>query len=612
MTESLGRTYNPVSLGFTGRDVAVEKNEISKTSIPAFSGVTGRDGAVEKYGKAVSQAARTADYQKAGQEALARLMSVSYEGLPGPSVASAGRPMLQVPALRADGNKQETNGDLFTLLMAMISELIGEVDVKKLKNRLAMLQSMAGAKQQGYEKLAADYAAAVEALEVAEGNIGSSQEHLDQLQERVRQVQALLDESEARLAELDPESPEYARELALRDKLKGELAGHTQTLQKATDAHLKLIEIANACAKTLAMVAVKVQEAGLAGPSVKESNEKALSGSALALLNRLKIIELLGEAAQNKEELNQELFQELQAKLQEHMKLESEKYLEEVRKAEALQKTMGCIGKIVGAILTVATIAAGVLTANPVLVAVGVIGAAVMISDAVVQQATGVSFMAEAMKPLTTVMQEAIKLFTAIYTTVLVALVDEETAKKIAQIAGMIAGIAATLAAVAVVAVVGAQVVGPMVGAIASKLSSMIANVAPAAMQALKQLGSAVSNSLTQMLTQLRSFITRGADAVSLARYAANLQTAQAVTEFGNVAVQGGLQIRSGVHQAQAAEHLADVRVRMAISEEITDYLTRLVEDYGQAMKVRTDEIGKVIDDMQRSHSVSLQMARHV
>ncbi|MDF9777807.1 type III secretion system translocon subunit SctE [Pseudomonas baetica] len=588
-------------------------SEIRSTFNPAFSGLTGRNEAFEKYGKAASQAARTADYQKAGQEALARLMSVSYEGQPGPSVASAGRPLLHMPAARADGNKQETNSDLFTLLMAMISELIGEVDVNKLKNRLAMLQSMAGARQQGHEKLAAEYADAVEALEAAEGEIGSSQEHLDQLQERVRQAQGLLDESEARLAELDPESPEYARELALRDKLKGELAGQTQSLQKATEAHLKLIEIANACARALAAVAVKVQEAGLAGPSVKESNEKALSSSALALLNRLKIIEMLGESAQNKEELSQELFQELQTRLQEHMKLESEKYLEEVRKAEALQKTMGCIGKIVGAILTVATIAAGVLTANPVLIAVGVIGAAVMISDSVIQQATGVSFMAEAMKPLTTVMQEAIKLFTELYTKLLMAFgVDPETAKDIAQIAGMIQGIAATLAAVALVAVVGAQVVGPILGAIASKLASAISGVAPAAMQVFKQAATSAGNSLTQMLTQLRSFITNGADAVSLARYAANLQTAQAVTEFGNVAVQGGLQIRSGEHQAQAAEHLADVRVRMAISEEITAYLTRLVDDYGQAMQVRTRQIEQVFADMQRSHSVSLQMVRHV
>ena len=263
--------------------------------------------------------------------------------------------------------------------------------------------------------------------------------------------------------------------------------------------------------------------------------------------------------------------------------------------------------------MTVATIAAGVLTANPVLIAVGVIGAAVMISDSVIQQATGVSFMAEAMKPLTTVMQEAIKLFTELYTKLLVAFgVDPETAKDIAQIAGMIQGIAATLAAVALVAVVGVHVIAPMLGAIASNLASAFSGVAPAAMQVFKQAASTAGNSLTQMLTQLRSFITNGADAVSLARYAANLQTAQAVTEFGNVAVQGGLQVQSGVHQAQAAEHLADVRVRMAISEEITAYLTRLVDDYGQAMQVRTRQIEQVFADMQRSHSVSLQMARHV
>ncbi|WP_433739480.1 type III secretion system translocon subunit SctE [Pseudomonas putida] len=588
-------------------------SEIRSTFNTVIQGALSRTEAFEKYGKAAAQAARTENFQKAGQEALARLMSVNYQGAHNASATGTGRPVLQAPPPGADGNKQETNGDLFTLLMAMISELIGEVDVNKLKNRLAMLQTMAGARQQGHEKLAAEYAAAVEALEAAEGAVGSSQEHLDQLQSRVQHAQGLLDECEARLAGLDPESPEYARELALRDQLKGELAGHTQTLQKATDAHLKLIEIANANAKTLAVVAIKVQETGLGGSSIKESNEKALSSSALALLNRLKIIEMLGEAAQNKEELSQELFQELQARLQEKMQLESDKYLEEVRKAEALQKTMGCIGAIVGAILTVATIAAGVLTANPVLIAVGVIGAAIMISDAVVKEATGTSFMAEAMKPLTTVMQEAIKLFTELYTRLLIAVgVDEQTARDIAQIAGMIQGIASTLAAVALVAVVGAQVIGPMVSAVASKLASVVAQAAPATMQAMRQLASSLGNSLTQMLTQLRGFITHGADPVTLARYAANLEIAQAVTEFGNVAVQGGLQIRSGMHQAQAAVHLADVKVRMAISEEITSYLTRLVEDYGTAMQDRTRQIEQVFADLQRSHSVSLQMVRHV
>ncbi|PBJ14719.1 Invasin IpaB [Pseudomonas ogarae] len=588
-------------------------SEIRNTASPAFQGAMSRSEAFEKYGAAASKAARTVDYQEAGQKALADLMSVKYEGHNGPCAANTGRPALHPPAPRADGNKQETNGDLFMLLMAMISELIGEVDVKKLKNRLAMLQSMAGARQQAHQNLSAQYTAAVEAMAAAEGNVGSGQEHLDQLQERVLHFQGLLAESEARLAQLDPESPEYAQELARRDQLRGDLASHTQTLQTATAAHLKLIEVANACARTVTAVVAKMQESSVNGSAIKDTDEKALSSSALALLNRLKIIELLGESAQNKEELSQELFQELQARLQEHMQRESDKYLEEVRKAEALQKTMGCIGKIIGAILTVATIAAGVLTANPVLIAVGVVGAAVMIADTVIQEKTGVSFMAEAMKPLTVVMQEAIKRFSELYTQLLIELgVDEDKAKKIGQIAGMIQGIVSTLAAVALVAVVGAQVIGPMVSAVASKLASVVAQAAPAAMQAMKQVATSVGNTLTQMLTQLRGFITNGADPVLLARYAANLEIAQAVTEFGNVAVQGGLQIKSGQHQAQAAVHLADVRVRMAISEAISAYLTQVVDDYGQAMRERTRQIEQLFADMQRSHSVSLQMARHV
>ncbi|AUM72721.1 type III secretion system translocon subunit SctE [Pseudomonas fluorescens] len=588
-------------------------SEIRSIPSPAFQGVMSRSEAFEKYAAAASKAARTADFQEAGKQALADLMSVKYEGQNGPSAAATGRPVLHAPALRADGNKQETDGDLFTLLMAMISELIGEVDVKKLKNRLAMLQSMAGAKQQAHENLSAEYTAAVEAMAAAEGNVGSSQEHLDQLQERVLHFQALLQESEARLAQLDPESPEYAQELARRDQIRGDLTSQVQTLQTSTVAHLKLIEVANACAKTVSAVFSKVLMFSAMSSTPKETDEKALGSSALALLNRLKIIELLGEAAQNKEELNQELFQELQARLQAHMQRESEKYLEEVRKAEALQKTMGCIGKIVGAILTVATIAAGVLTANPVLIAVGVVGAAVMIADSVIQDKTGVSFMAEAMKPLTVVMQEAIKRFTEIYTKLLIDLgVDEDKAKEIAQIAGMIQGVVSTLAAVALVAIVGVQVIGPMVSAVASKLASVVAQAAPAAMQAMKQVATSVGNTLTQMLTQLRGFITNGADPVLLARYAANLEIAQAVTEFGNVAVQGGLQIKSGQHQAQAAVHLADVRVRMAISEEISAYLTQVVDTYGQAMQERTRQIEQLFADMQRSHSVRLQMVRHV
>jgi invasin B len=99
---------------------------------------------------------------------------------------------------------------------------------------------------------------------------------------------------------------------------------------------------------------------------------------------------------------------------------------------------------------------------------------------------------------------------------------------------------------------------------------------------------------------------------VSLARFASNLQIAQAVTEFGGVAAQGGLQLASGVHQSRAAEHLADVRVRMAISEEISTYLSRIVEEYGEKILNLTQQIKQVFTDEQDSHNARLKMSRYI
>lgn len=562
---------------------------------PVHSGFQGRAQAFEMYGKAAAQAARTVDFQKAGQDALAGLMAVNYTAEKSPSTTFAGRPQLHAPPPRADGNKQETDGDLFTLLMAMMIELLGEVDHNKLKNRLAVLQAMASAKQSGHEKLGADYQAAVDALAAGEEAVDISHQQLEQLRDRVQHFQGLLGASESRLAELDPESPEYASELAIRDQLKGELAGHTLMFKQATDLLLKLVEVANVAAKALSIVIDRVQNAGLSDSSVKQPAEKALSSSAQALLHRMKIIELLGDAAQNKEELNQDLYLELQAKLQQHMQLEAEKYLEEVRKAEALQKTMGCIGMVVGVLVSVALIVSGVG------VAAGVIGLAVMITDYAVKEATGFSIMGELMKPVMTVMQEAIKAFSSLFSNLF--------GEDVGNVLGIIVGIAATIAAIALAVIIGVQVLGPVISAVASRLASAISDLLP---KITTETASMVAKSVTQILTLMRNFLAGGSDPVSLARFTANAEIALSLTEFGGVAVQGGLQIKSGHHQAQASEHLADVRVRMAVSEEIASYLTRVVEDYGQTMRDRTRQIEQVFADMQRSHAASIQMVRHI
>lgn len=70
-----------------------------------------------------------------------------------------------------------------------------------------------------------------------------------------------------------------------------------------------------------------------------------------------------------------------------------------MRKAEELNRTMGCIGKILGAVLTVISVVAAAFTGGASL-ALAAIGVALMVADEVVKATTGVSFMEEALKPL--------------------------------------------------------------------------------------------------------------------------------------------------------------------------------------------------------------------
>lgn len=250
---------------------------------------------------------------------------------------------------------------------------------------------------------------------------------------------------------------------------------------------------------------------------------------------------------------------------------------------------------VVGVLVSVALIVSGVG------VAAGVIGLAVMITDYAVKEATGFSIMGELMKPVMTVMQEAIKAFSSLFSNLF--------GEDVGNVLGIIVGIAATIAAIALAVIIGVQVLGPVISAVASRLASAISDLLP---KIITETASMVAKSVTQILTLMRNFLAGGSDPVSLARFTANAEIALSLTEFGGVAVQGGLQIKSGHHQAQASEHLADVRVRMAVSEEIASYLTRVVEDYGQTMRDRTRQIEQVFADMQRSHAASIQMVRHI
>ncbi len=400
------------------------------------------------YAEAARKAARTDDFQRLNHELLASLESVDYESAGG--ARNDARPRLQVPPTRVGEDRLNAEGE-FVRLIASLVELLGNTSLETLKNRLSLLRSVAQASQQSLQRLSADYAQSLAELAAAQGAVDSSQERLEALKARLDQAQFELEAAESHLASLDPSSPEYAGALARRDRAMGVVDTLQQGFRQAAEGHVRLLDAAKVAAIKAEALVRQIQDLAVRHPATDEAGQEHLNAAGALVLAMARLIELLGDAADRQLQADQELFLTMQAARQDFMRIKSEEYQEEVRKAEAAQKAMGCIGKILGWLV----------------LAVSAVVAVVRLSDMIVKEVTGNSYMEKAMKPVMEVFQKLVKVMADMYTQVLMTMgVAEEKAKMAGAIIGAIAAVATVIAA----AVVGIQAAGPVLGSVMNKV----------------------------------------------------------------------------------------------------------------------------------------------
>ncbi|MCP3749298.1 type III secretion system translocon subunit SctE [Pseudomonas sp. SBB6] len=560
------------------------------------------------YAAAAAFAARTETLALAAASGLA---SVNYSGT-GQSVA--GRPQLTPPATPSAG--AEAN---FIAVMASLAAQLDNFEGHKRARSLNQTLELFQARQNGLAQLSEHYAAAVEALAAAEADVAVSHEQLAQAQARVAHTYQQLRESDERLSGLQPGTPEHDAELVVQQQLRTQLRGAEQHLRTTLEQHRLIVATADQAASKVQDKAAQVQQAGVGGDPLKAISQRLLDVSAQALLLRLQTIDLLGESAQEAEQFSRDLFQALQKQVQEHMQVESDKYLEETRKAEAAEKTGNCLSKILGPLIAVVATIVGVVVAAVsggalAGVAAALIGVALLASEKLVEHTTGVSIMGEVTKPLMAVMQEAIKLFTKIYAEVLkgVGIFSEKTAQRIAEIGGMIAGIFATIAAVALAAMAAGAALGPVISKVAAKIGEMISKMLPTLVQTLQQAASTVGSSLTQALGKLSKALGLSVNKTTASLYATRAEMALAVVEVGSVAAQSTFQVKGAAHQRQAADRLAEVELSRSVNEAITQYMGELLERFGEWMRAREKEVEQVLQDLQKRGATSQQMARNI
>lgn len=572
-----------------------------------------RQAGNESYADAAGKAANTKAYQRAADTALANLQGVNYTSQSqGGSAAALGRPSLAAPPPGAEGAKEGAE-DRFTLLMASLITLLGDVSMESLKSRMEILKSAAKAAAAGNKALSDNYLNAVAEFEAAAASASGSEEKLAAAKANVESAQKELADAETTLGKTQPGTPEHAKALEVRDLAQGKLAGAQQQLTKAEAEHREAVKVAADAGKKAEALAKQVESAGLGDKPELDGVKSQLNAAATMVLLMTRFAELMGQSAENKLEAEQELFRSMQAARQEFMEKKSDEYLEQVRQAEAASKTMGCIGKILGAVLTVVSVVGAAFTGGASL-ALAAVGVALMAADMLVKELTGVSFMEEAMKPLMdNILNPLIQAIgKGIAELLKKAGVDDASAQMAGMILGAIIAAVAMVAVLVVVAVVGksaaakvAEAMGKVLGKVASKIAPQVAKMASRA-------ASKISEGFTKAMTKARTAIGLKSDPNSLGRYAAILGGGVAVTEAAGAAAQSALGIKSGIHQRNAAEHLADLEFAKVISESLKNYLGEMVQLFDQSMQAKDNAVKKAFNIQDSIDSSNLSMARNI
>jgi invasin B len=563
-----------------------------------------------KYAEASSQLAKTKEYLRAADTVLVNLKAVTYTN---PSQATgpvfAERPKLETPAPRADGGKQ-TDGDRFTFLMASLIGLLGDISVEGLKSRLEVLRSNAKSSAEGYLARSEAYQVAIAELTAAVEAAGKSQEKLEGAKAGAEHAQQEVTAAENRLANAAPGSPEEAAARTALEVARGKLATANQLLESAKSVHLEAVRVAGVAGQKAEALAQKLTGQEPMADKIAEGMKSQLNAAATMMLLMMQFAELMGESAENKIKGEQEMFLAMQAARQEYLETKSEEYLKEVKQAEAVSKAMSCIGKILGAILSLVSVIGAVFTGGASL-ALAAVGVALMVADVVIKELTGVSFMQELMKPLMdNVLGPLMKAIGKAIGDVLKSLgVDAKTAEMVGMITGAIIGAVAMIAILAVVAVVGKGAASKLASKMGDMLGKMASKMVP---DILKQFGSGVSKGLTQVMTRVRTTMGLQSDKVSLGLYGSRLNAGVSIAQGSTAVVQSGLGIATGVHQERAANKLAEVKLTMAISEAAREFLSRAVESFDQTMKAQSDIIKQISSVQQSTDSTNLSIARNI
>jgi len=417
-------------------------------------------------------------------------------------------------------------------------------------------------------RLASEYESAQAAVADGLGALSALKDQLVSLNEKKQVLKLQLTEANATIAALDPNSPECEIEMRAHNRLNDTLSTVCADQSRVlAQVQMLQIELDNLQQVVNALLASAINaEVELPREVVKKDASNI--ARILALMTQLgELMMVTGEARAETQRAILTLQEEIRIK---KLIADAKKADEELSKVEALNKTMGWIGKILGAVLTAVAVIGAVFTGGASLALAG-IGLALMLGDQVYHSVTGNSFIAEAMKPIMSVLQPILQFVMDKVSAMLEGVgMDAQTAKMTAMIVVSVVIAAAVVlltitGAVGAIASVAANLFSKLMSALSKALEKTMGRLVPEMLKkSVSQMIKELSTSTSKMFETVSKRLGLKTDIDSQRVYAMQLGRMAAVVNLSKTTIEGGLEVASQVANIEVAKAAAGMKFTMS------------------------------------------------
>lgn len=485
-----------------------------------------------------------------------------------------------------------------TFLAMQLSELITSENSRSLSSQLELVKQRLAQRAATAAELSDAIRLAQEVVDAAMAGMESAEGELLAAAEALKQAEAEVKRLEKALAEAAPEDQDGIR--AELEAAKGKAA----EAQLKMDAGIKeLVKASAALNQALADLEDFKSQADKLDPNGSVSargDEKARTNAALLAELLAVLQEIIGKANDAKLEAETKLIQEvLRLREAENMR-RSQEYQEQVAKAEAAQKKMGCIGKIIGWVVTVVAVVAAPFTGGASMVLAGV-GLALAIGEEL-----GLNVMGKIMEPIMKLVMELVKVVGNVIGDVLTKLgVPKDIVAKIKDVLGVIAVAAMIIAAVVLTKrVAGTAAVQQLTQAVTRAVSAAVS-------KALPQIVKSAARSVGQTVDDVAKAITNttakviGRDSDTLVVRTGQALKASHVLQFANQTSQGVGNIMIADMYVKAAKIMKELETGLVDSKIFRDLIQKILEYFIQTNNLVADLFKDMVNVQESQHDAA-------